>query len=144
MENCIFCRIASGEIPSATVLETPEVRVIADIAPAAFGHMLVLPKIHAADVTELPEEYVAAAAKAAKRVAMALQKALQPDGINILQNNGEAAGQTVPHYHVHVIPRRKGDSFRAGWDPIENEGEKVTAAAMAVRARLEAEKEAEA
>ena len=98
MENCIFCKIANGEIPSATLYEDGEFRVILDLGPASKGHALILPKKHAADIYELTD-------------------ALHCDGFNIVQNNGEVAGQTVFHFHMHLIPRYKGDQVGLTWKP---------------------------
>lgn len=109
MDNCIFCKIAAGEIPSNTVYEDEIFRVILDIAPANPGHCLILPKAHAADIFELDEALVGKAAVLAKKIASAVKKAVKADGINIIQNNGAAAGQSVSHYHVHVVPRFNGD-----------------------------------
>lgn len=110
MDNCIFCKIAKGEIPSNTVYEDDNFRVILDIAPANPGHCLILPKNHAADIFEMDSELVGKAHMLAKKIASALKSALHAEGINILQNNGEAAGQSVSHYHIHVIPRHSGDN----------------------------------
>ena len=109
MDNCIFCKIAAGGIPSNTVYEDEIFRVILDIAPANPGHCLILPKAHAADIFELDEALVGKAAVLAKKIAFAVKKAVKADGINIIQNNGAAAGQSVSHYHVHVVPRFNGD-----------------------------------
>ena len=105
MSDCIFCKIANGEIPSATVYEDKDFRVIMDISPASEGHMIILPKEHAANVFELSDEIASKIYVLAKKLAKALKEELDCDGINILQNNGEAAGQTVFHLHMHVIPR---------------------------------------
>lgn len=113
--GCIFCSIANGEIPSNTIYEDSDFRVILDIAPANLGHCLILPKSHAANVLELDEELVGKAHILAKKIAAAVKKATGCDGVNILQNNGEAAGQTVHHYHVHIIPRLNGDSVQIGF-----------------------------
>lgn len=118
-ENCIFCKIANGEIPSKTVYEDERFRVILDISPASRGHAIILVKNHAANVYELPEEDASAIYVVAKKVATAMQKVLKCDGVNILQNNGEAAGQTVFHVHMHVIPRYKGDQVQITWKPGE-------------------------
>lgn len=118
--NCIFCKIANGEIPSKTVYEDERFRVILDISPASKGHAIILAKNHAANVFELPEEDAAAIYVVAKKVATAMQKVLKCDGINILQNNGEAAGQTVFHLHMHVIPRYKDDKVQITWDNGES------------------------
>ena len=114
-EDCIFCKIANGEIPSATVYEDEWFRGILDIAPAAKGHVILLPKNHAADALELGEEEATRVFPVAQKVAAAVKKATGCVGINILQNNGEAAGQTVFHFHMHVIPRNEGDTVKVGW-----------------------------
>jgi histidine triad (HIT) family protein len=110
--DCIFCKIAGGEIPSNTVYEDDTFRVILDIAPANPGHCLILPKSHAADIFELDSELVASAHSLAKKIATAVKSAVKADGINIVQNNGAAAGQSVSHYHVHIIPRFNGDKVQ--------------------------------
>ena len=105
--NCIFCKISGGEIPSKTIYEDEEFRVILDISPATRGHALILPKEHYANLYEMPEDVAARVMKLAKRLAGHMTEALQCDGFNIMQNNGEAAGQTV--FHFHMIPRYVGD-----------------------------------
>lgn len=117
MENCIFCKIANGEIPSATLYEDNEFRVILDLGPASKGHALILPKSHAANIYELPDELTGKAMILAKKMAGKLTEALACDGINIVQNNGEIAGQTVFHFHMHLIPRYKGDGVGLAWTP---------------------------
>lgn len=117
MEKCIFCKIAAGEIPSATLYEDEEFRVILDLGPAAKGHALILPKAHYANLYEIPEETAAKAMKLAKKMAEAMTKALNCDGFNLVQNNGEVAGQTVFHFHMHLIPRYKGDGAGITWTP---------------------------
>ncbi len=130
--DCIFCKIANGEIPSTTIYEDGDFRVITDINPANLGHCLVIPKAHAANVYELSEELTAKAFVIAKKVAAAVKKATECDGVNILQNNGETAGQTVFHFHIHIIPRLKSDdvklsfgSFKADSESIAAMGEKI-------------------
>lgn len=118
-DNCIFCKIANGEIPSATLYEDEEFRVILDLNPAAKGHTLILPKKHAANLFELPDETAAKAFILAKKIASTLKDGLHADGVNVLQNNGEAAGQTVFHFHMHVIPRSQGDTVNMTWKPGE-------------------------
>ena len=110
MENCIFCKIASGEIPSATLYEDDDFRVILDLGPATKGHSLILPKKHAANIAEMPDELLGRAMSVAKKVAVAMKEGLSCDGVNVVQNNGEAAGQTVFHFHMHLIPRYEGDN----------------------------------
>ena len=115
--NCIFCKIANGEIPSKTLYEDDSFRVILDISPASKGHAIILPKNHAANLYELPEEDASKIMLVAKKVATALKDVLHCDGMNILQNNGEAAGQTVFHLHVHLIPRYENDTVNIKWKP---------------------------
>lgn len=114
-ENCIFCKILAGEIPSTAVYEDDDFKAILDVSPAARGHVIILPKNHAANIYELPDEDASKIMIVAKKIATAIEKAYHCDGVNILQNNGEAAGQTVFHLHVHVIPRFKGDTVNIGW-----------------------------
>ena len=114
-ENCIFCKILAGEIPSTAVYEDDDFKAILDVNPAARGHVIILPKNHAANIYELPDEDASKIMVVAKKIATAIEKAYRCDGVNILQNNGEAAGQTVFHLHVHVIPRFKGDTVNIGW-----------------------------
>ena len=117
--SCIFCKIAGGEIPSATIYEDEKFRVILDLGPASKGHALILPKEHFANIYELDEETAAAAFVLAKKMAGKMTKALGCDGFNIVQNNGAVAGQTVFHFHIHLIPRYEGDGVALGWKPGE-------------------------
>ena len=117
--NCIFCKIANGEIPSATLYEDPDFRVILDLNPASKGHALVLPKEHYANVFELPEDLAGKAFVVAKKVASRLSEGLGAIGFNIVQNNGEPAGQTVFHFHIHLIPRYEGEAQIVAWAPHE-------------------------
>ena len=119
MSDCIFCKIANGDIPSATLYENEEFRVILDLGPATKGHALILPKAHYADLTEIPEELAGKATALAKKIVTAMKTALPCDGYNVVQNNGLAAGQTVFHYHVHLIPRYADDHAGIGWKPGE-------------------------
>lgn len=118
-DNCIFCKIANGEIPSATLYEDEDFRVILDLGPASKGHALILPKEHAANLYELPDELASKAMIVAKKVGTVLAKGLKCDGLNVVQNNGEAAGQTVFHFHMHLIPRYEGDQeqVKLTWEP---------------------------
>ncbi len=127
MDGCIFCKIASGEIPSNTIFEDDNFRVILDLGPATKGHALVLPKAHYADLFEIPEETLAGAVNTGKKVAAMMKKTLKCDGLNLVQNNGEAAGQTVMHFHLHVIPRYEGDGQHILWKPTSPSAEELTA-----------------
>lgn len=115
--NCIFCKIANGEIPSRTIFENDLFRVILDNGPATEGHALVLPKDHYANLFEIPADTAAEAMKTAQTVAAMLKEKLHADGLNLVQNNGETAGQTVHHFHMHIIPRYKGDGQNILWKP---------------------------
>lgn len=114
-ENCIFCKIANGEIPSATLYEDDDFRIILDLGPASRGHALLLPKEHYENLYMLPEELAAKALPVAKKMITKLTEVLGCDGYNVVQNNGETAGQTVFHFHMHLIPRYKGDQVGLGW-----------------------------
>ncbi len=127
MSDCIFCKIAQGEIPSKTLYEDEKFRVILDLGPAAKGHALILPKEHAADIFELSEETAAAAFVLGKKMAGIMKEKLKCDGLNLIQNNGETAGQTVGHFHLHVIPRYQDDGQRIGWTPGEPSQEELEA-----------------
>ncbi len=118
-EACIFCKIASGEIPSATLYEDEDFRVILDVNPASKGHALILSKEHYKDLYELPDDLASKALVLARDMIVKLTGVLGCDGYNIVQNNGECAGQTVFHFHMHLIPRRDGDQVGLGWKPGE-------------------------
>ena len=113
--NCIFCKIAAGEIPSKILYEDDNFRVILDLNPATRGHGLILPKNHYANLYELPEEIAGEVMKLAKKMTQIMTDKLKCDGFNLVQNNGEQAGQTVFHFHMHLIPRYKDDGQVLGW-----------------------------
>ena len=114
-DNCIFCKLANGDIPTATLYEDEDFRVILDASPASKGHALILPKQHYADLYELDDEIAAKALVLSKKMVKKLTPILGCDGYNIVQNNKEAAGLTVFHFHMHLIPRYKGDKVGLGW-----------------------------
>lgn len=114
-EDCIFCKLANGIIPTNSIYEDEDFKVILDAAPATKGHALILPKKHAADLYEVDEETAAKILPLAKKIAKKQKEALGCDGLNIVQNNGEEAGQTVFHLHVHLIPRYKGKDQILTW-----------------------------
>jgi histidine triad (HIT) family protein len=117
MSDCIFCKLANGEIPTATLYEDDEFRVILDAGPATKGHCLILPKAHYADIYEMPEDLLGRAFRLAKKIAVRMTKAMGCDGFNIVQNNKECAGQTVFHFHIHLIPRYQGGDRIVAWNP---------------------------
>ena len=116
-DDCIFCKIAAGEIPSKTIYEDEKYRVILDLGPTTRGHALILPKNHYANLFELPEEDAKEVICLAKKMATIMKDKLGCDGFNLVQNNGEAAGQTVFHFHMHLIPRYENDGQEIGWKP---------------------------
>ena len=115
-ENCIFCKLANGVFPTATIYEDEDFRVILDLGPASKGHALILPKEHYANLYELSDEVAAKVLVVAKKVITKMTEVLGCDGYNLVQNNGEAAGQTVFHFHMHLIPRYKDDQVGLGWN----------------------------
>ena len=124
-DDCIFCKIANGEIPSKTIYEDEMFRVILDLGPAAKGHALILPKDHYKDLYELPENTASHVMLLAKKMAAQMTDKLHCDGFNLVQNNGETAGQTVMHFHMHLIPRYKNDNQKIGWTPGEPSQEEL-------------------
>ena len=114
-ENCIFCKIANGDIPAATLYEDENFKVILDLGPASKGHALILPKEHYRNLLDMPEEKVAAAFILAKRMVVKMKEVLHCEGLNVVQNNEPAAGQTVFHFHIHLIPRYEGDQVGLSW-----------------------------
>ena len=123
--NCIFCKIANGEIPSNTIYEDDSFRVILDNGPATKGHALVLPKDHYADIFATSEDTAAKAMIVAKKVSEKLKAKLGCEGLNIVQNNGEVAGQTVKHLHIHLIPRYTDDGQHILWNPTSPSAEEL-------------------
>ena len=124
-DDCIFCKIANGEIPSKTLYEDERFRVILDLGPATKGHALILPKDHFSNLFELPDETAGEVMKLARRMAVQMKEKLHADGFNLVQNNGECAGQTVMHFHLHLIPRYEGDGQHILWKPVETTQEEL-------------------
>ena len=117
MDNCIFCKIVNGEIPAAKVFENEHVLAFLDISQVTKGHTLIIPKKHCENVFELDEETAAAIFKEVPKVANALKTTFEPLGLNLLQNNGKAADQSVFHFHIHLLPRYgEGDGFSSNWE----------------------------
>lgn len=135
-KDCIFCKIANGGIPSSTVYEDEDFRVILDMSPATKGHALILPKKHMADIFEMDRETGERVFVLAARVARAMKKALHCDGLNVVQNNGETAGQTVFHFHMHLIPRYEGDGQRIGWTPGTSEADERDRIAQEIKVAI--------
>lgn len=135
-DDCIFCKIVNGEIPSATVYEDSICRVILDVNPANKGHALIIPKEHFDNIYSMDAETAAKIFTIATEVAKAQKAELNPDGLNILQNNGEAAGQTVFHFHMHLVPRYIKDNVTMTWIPGKADTEELSALSKALRKRI--------
>lgn len=132
-EDCIFCKIANGEIPSITIFENNEFRVFFDINPASMGHCLIVPKQHYNDIFDMDAETGGKLFSLATAIARALKKELNCEGMNVVQNNGAIAGQTVFHFHLHLIPRYSGDTVNIGWQPGEADKEMLGELAKKIR-----------
>jgi len=127
--NCIFCKIISGEIPARKLYEDGEFIAILDAFPSGAGHSLIIPKAHVDDVLDMDDALAGRAFALASRLAKKVKAELDCEGVNILQNNREAAGQTVGHFHVHVIPRHPGDNVTIKWGTTkmhESEADEVS------------------
>lgn len=131
-DDCIFCKIANGDIPSKTIYEDEKFRVILDLGPATKGHALILPKDHADNLFELSEDTAGRAMTLAKKLATQMKEKLGADGFNLVQNNGSVAGQTVMHFHLHLIPRYENDGQHISWNPGKPSGEELEE----IRARI--------
>ena len=134
--DCIFCKIVAGEIPCFKLYEDAATLAFMDINPVNDGHALIIPKAHYADVFAVSGDALAATAAMAKKVAAAVQAALEPAGMNLLQCNGEAANQSVMHFHVHVIPRRIGDDLGMNWELEPGDMDAIAQFAERIKAHL--------
>ena len=135
--DCIFCKIAAGEIPSVKVYEDDRVLAFMDINPLSEGHLLIIPKAHAATIYEITEDDFLAVMSATHKLADAVKKALNPDGINLLQLNGRAANQVVPHLHMHIVPRWSGDGLTISqWDMVAGDMENIKAVAEKIQGEM--------
>ncbi len=132
-DDCIFCKIGKGEIPSATIYENSDFRVFLDVAPANRGHALIIPKDHADNIFQLDGETAGKLFSLATVVARAIKEETGCEGMNIVQNNGAVAGQTVNHFHLHLIPRNEGDGVNVTWKPGETENNAQQELAKAIR-----------
>src|SRR3954453_17321770 len=127
--DCLFCKIAAGDIPATRVYEDERTIAFMDINPATRGHLLVIPRRHAADLLEIGPEDLAACAAAAKALAGLVTERLDADGVNLINSCGRAAWQTVFHFHVHVVPRYENDPLRLPWHPEPGDRDEIAAAA---------------
>jgi len=136
MSDCVFCKIVAGQIPSTKVFEDEHTLAFMDLGQVNPGHVLVAVKKHAASIFELEEVQAGAIARATVRIARALKTSFDPEGLSVYQANGKAAGQTVFHYHVHLLPRHAGDGMELTW-PVKNPPrEKLEEYAAKIRAGL--------
>jgi len=131
--DCIFCKIIAGEMPGQIIDQDERTVAFMDISPATRGHALVVPRRHARDLLEIEAEDLEATVLAAQRLARTVSDRLEADGVNLLNSCGQAAWQTVYHFHIHVIPRYAGDPLRLPWTPEEGNPEEIAAAAEALR-----------
>lgn len=127
-EDCVFCKVAAGELPATIVAEDDRSIAFMDISPATHGHVLVISRAHATDLQEIDPEDLQAVVATAQRVAAKARDKLGADGVNLLNSNGAAAWQTVFHFHVHVIPRYAGDPLRLPWTPATGDMDEIAAA----------------
>ena len=130
--DCIFCKVVAGELPSTQVLSDDRVVVFMDINPVSHGHCLVVTREHRPTVYEITDDEGAAVMATARRVARAIRESLKPDGLNLHQSNGPAAGQVVGHFHLHLIPRWTDDGARLGWRPRPDEAGRIGEAAAEI------------
>ena len=138
MDECVFCRILRGEIPSQKVHEDERSVAILDINPVAPGHALVIPRDHHETWTDLPADLAAALARTAQAVARGILKATGAEGFNLLVNNHRCSGQAIAHAHVHLIPRKTGDGIKFNWTTRSYEAGQIEKTAEAIRAALKA------
>ncbi len=133
--DCIFCKIVAGELPASIVDEDERTIAFMDIAPATRGHALVIPRAHATDIMEIGPEDLQATVLAAQRLAAQAKERLGADGVNLLNSCGQAAWQTVFHFHIHVIPRYENDPLRLPWVPSQGDFREIGAAAQELLGR---------
>jgi histidine triad (HIT) family protein len=134
--DCVFCKIRDGELPSMRVYEDDRTLAIMDINPLSSGHCLIVAKTHAPTLWDADPLDLQAAITAAQKVAVALKTAVKPDGLNMLQANGAAAFQSVPHFHLHLIPRWTGDGKGFDWKLVPGDREQITRTGDKLRAAL--------
>ncbi len=135
-DDCIFCKIAKGDIPSATIYETGDFKCILDVAPANKGHALIITKEHYDNIFQLDAETASKIFSFATVAARAIKQETGCEGMNVVQNNGEVAGQTVNHFHLHLVPRNQGDGVNMSWAPKETVPEEQQVLAKAIKSRI--------
>jgi histidine triad (HIT) family protein len=135
-QTCIFCKIVAGQIPCLRLLEDDQTIAFMDINPVNPGHALAVAKGHWPTVDVIPPDILAAVARSAQRIARAVMRELRPAGVNLLQANGAAAGQSVPHLHIHIMPRRAGDNVMFNWESRPGERAEIEAVYKRLKAAL--------
>jgi histidine triad (HIT) family protein len=130
--DCLFCKIAAGELPATVIAQRDRALAFMDINPATRGHALVIPRAHSSDVHEIEAEDLAACMSLAAEVAGLARDRLGADGVNLINSSGAAAWQTVFHFHLHVIPRYAGDPLRLPWSPAPGDPDEIAQAAAAL------------
>jgi histidine triad (HIT) family protein len=134
--QCVFCAIRDGQLPATVLLEDASAFAILDINPINDGHTLVIPRTHAETLVDMAEADLVATLRLAQRVAVGIRAALQPEGLTLLQNNGRAAFQSVPHFHLHLIPRWQHDGKGLTWRLVPGDPPRMRAVADRIRAAL--------
>ena len=135
--DCIFCKIVAQEIPSVRVYEDANTLAFMDINPVASGHTLVIPKQHWPNLFEMPDAILGEVSSTARKVAIGVQKVLNPDGVSLIQANGEGAAQSVPHFHMHIIPRTLGDNLKMNWKLIPGNMDEIQAVAKRLTSAID-------
>jgi len=135
--DCIFCKIIGGEIPCTKVFEDDSMLAFMDISPLNKGHLLVVPKEHVENIFEIDSQLYGRLATAVCKLSKAVGAGLAPDGLNVMQLNGKAANQVVPHLHIHVVPRWKGDGLTiSAWEPVMGDKEEISLNAGLIKSKL--------
>ena len=135
--NCIFCKIATGEIPSIRIYEDDRAIAFMDINPLGRGHLLVIPREHLGNIVETDPDLYGHLCSVVCKLSKALNEVVAPDGMNVLQLNGRAANQVVPHLHIHLVPRWEGDGLTISeWEPVQGDLDEIQATADAIKSRL--------
>ena len=125
MDNCIFCKIIAGEIPSAVIFEDEEFKAILDRFPGNIGHVLVLPKKHYSNIFDIDEDVAGRLFRLATKIAKNMKEVLGFEAMNVVQNNGSLAGQTVHHFHLHLMPRYENDKVQIKWEQLDLTDEQI-------------------
>jgi histidine triad (HIT) family protein len=136
-DDCIFCKVVAGEIPCTKVLDDETLLAFMDISPLNNGHLLIVPKEHFENIFEIDPQTYGHLAATACRLSKAIGASLSPDGVTVMQLNGKAANQAVPHLHIHVVPRWKGDGLTiSAWEPATGDKEEISRNAESIKSKL--------